>query len=108
MSSHFVDATVIPGSVKAQISLRIVPDQDLQTIIGSLTDFLTNTYAEFRSPNRLQVTVDHSADWWLGNLDDPWFKALEGAVREEWGEEPLRIREGGVSDVTHPCPRPFG
>lgn len=49
------------------------------------------------SPNRLQVSIDHTADWWLGNLDDPWFKALEGAIRDEWGVEPLRIREGGVS-----------
>lgn len=41
--------------------------------------------------------MDHTADWWLGVLDDPWFKALESAVQQEWGIEPLRIREGGVS-----------
>lgn len=40
--------------------------------------------------------MDHTADWWLGDLDDPWFKALENAVYNEWGIEPLRIREGGV------------
>jgi len=45
----------------------------------------------------LQVNVEHTADWWLGNLNDPWFKALESAVQEEWDVEPLRIREGGVS-----------
>lgn len=44
----------------------------------------------------MQVSVDHTADWWLGDLGDPWFKALENAVYEEWGTEPLRIREGGV------------
>ena len=49
------------------------------------------------SPNKLQISIDHTADWWLGNLDDPWFKALEGAIRDEWGVDPLRIREGGVS-----------
>lgn len=76
-----------------------MPDQDLQTIITSLTDCLNATYKALNSPNRLLVTVDHSADWWLGSLDDPWFKALESAVQEEWGEEPLRIREGGVSCV---------
>lgn len=54
------------------------------------------------SPNKLQVSIDHTADWWLGNLDDPWFKALEGAIRDEWGVEPLRIREGGVSSHLHP------
>lgn len=89
------NATVIPGSVKAQVSLRIVPDQDLQTIISTLTDYLKATYATFNSPNEIHVSVDHSADWWLGSLDDPWFRALESAVRDEWGVAPLRIREGG-------------
>ncbi|KAJ2935286.1 hypothetical protein H1R20_g1809, partial [Candolleomyces eurysporus] len=89
------NATVIPGSVKAQVSLRIVPDQDLQTIIKSLSDYLRTTYAGFKSPNQIQIAVDHSADWWLGSLDDTWFKALESAIQDEWGVEPLRIREGG-------------
>lgn len=37
------------------------------------------------------------ADWWLGRLDDEWFRFLEASVRGEWGVTPLRIREGGVS-----------
>lgn len=43
-----------------------------------------------------KISIDHTADWWLGNLDDPWFKALESAIQEEWDIDPLRIREGGV------------
>lgn len=35
----------------------------------------------------------------MGDLDDPWFHALENAVRDEWATEPLRIREGGVRNV---------
>ncbi|TFK40678.1 hypothetical protein BDQ12DRAFT_679847 [Crucibulum laeve] len=89
------NATVIPGTVRAQVSLRIVPDQDLDTIVKSLCDYLKISFNSFQSPNRLQVNVEHTADWWLGSLDDCWFKALESAVREEWGVEPLRIREGG-------------
>lgn len=42
-----------------------------------------------------KVTVDKAANWWLGNLEGPWFQALEKAVEEEWGARPLRIREGG-------------
>ncbi|KAF9454810.1 glutathione degradosome [Macrolepiota fuliginosa MF-IS2] len=87
--------TVIPSTVKAQISLRIVPDQDLDTIVHSLVDYLKTTFDEFGTPNKLQIDVEHTADWWLGELDDPYFKALENAVKEEWGVEPLRIREGG-------------
>ena len=103
---------MIPGTVKAQVSVRIVPDQDLQTIAKALCDHLKSTFQALLSPNKLQVRcsinrfrqnvhmkqvcIEHTADWWLGKLDDPWFRALEQAVRDEWSVEPLRIREGGV------------
>ncbi|KAF5315326.1 hypothetical protein D9619_006998 [Psilocybe cf. subviscida] len=89
------NSTVIPGRVDAQISLRVVPDQDLETIVQSLCDYLNQSFAGLQSSNSLEINVKHTADWWLGSLDDHWFKALEGAVQEEWGTEPLRIREGG-------------
>ena len=99
--------------MKAQVSLRIVPDQDLDTIVESLCDYLSASFDQLHSTNALRVciaeffvrkvlipnfkvNVEHTADWWLGRLDDRWFKALESAVQEEWGSEPLRIREGGV------------
>jgi len=40
--------------------------------------------------------VDHTADWWLGDLTHPWFLELERAIYDEWGAEPMRVREGGV------------
>ncbi|KAK7441816.1 hypothetical protein VKT23_016478 [Stygiomarasmius scandens] len=89
------NATVIPGTVKSQVSVRIVPDQDLNTIADSLCQFLRKSFEELQSPNKLQVQIVNTADWWIGQLDDPWFVALESAIREEWGVEPLRIREGG-------------
>lgn len=89
------DATIIPGTVKAQLSLRIVPDQDLDTIVKSLRDYIRTSFNLLQSTNSLQINIEHTADWWLGNLDDHWFKWMESAVQEEWGVEPLRIREGG-------------
>lgn len=89
------NSTVIPGKVTAKVSLRIVPDQDLQTIAQSLVDHLRGSFDKFRSPNQLSVSIDRTADWWLGNLDGPWFKALKAAVHDEWNVEPLLIREGG-------------
>jgi di- and tripeptidase len=90
------NATVIPGIVKAQVSLRIVPEQNLDTIAKALCNHFESSFQSFQSPNKLEVSIEHTADWWLGNLDDPWFRALESAVRDEWATEPLRIREGGV------------
>ncbi|KAG1749335.1 hypothetical protein EDB19DRAFT_1682039 [Suillus lakei] len=89
------NSTVIPGKVTAKVSLRIVPDQDLETIAQSLVDHLRGSFDKFRSPNQLSVSIDRTADWWLGNLDGPWFKALKTAVHDEWNIEPLLIREGG-------------
>ncbi|KAJ3769643.1 hypothetical protein FB446DRAFT_747087 [Lentinula raphanica] len=89
------NSTVIPGSVKSQISLRIVPDQQLEAIASSLSQFLLSSFDEFKSTNEMRVDINNHADWWIGELDHPWFKALESAIREEWGVEPLRIREGG-------------
>ncbi|KAH9924603.1 Zn-dependent exopeptidase [Epithele typhae] len=89
------NSTVISSKVRAHVSLRIVPDQDLATIAASLRQHFADEFKRMKSPNQLKVSIDHTADWWLGNLDDQWFRALEDAVRDEWEVEPLRIREGG-------------
>ncbi|EIW81236.1 glutathione degradosome [Coniophora puteana RWD-64-598 SS2] len=89
------NSTVIPSKVYAKVSLRLVPDQDIFTITKSLVEHLEQSFRQLQSPNQLKVTIDRTADWWIGDLNGPWFKALETAVRDEWGQEPLRIREGG-------------
>jgi len=53
---RLLDSTVIPGKVNAQISLRIVPDQDLETIIKSLQDYLESSFKQLNSPNTLKVS----------------------------------------------------
>ncbi|KIJ14910.1 hypothetical protein PAXINDRAFT_12180 [Paxillus involutus ATCC 200175] len=96
------NSTVIPGKVTTKLSLRIVPDQDIETLSQALIAHIKSSFNVLESPNKLSVSVDHTADWWLGDLEDPWFKALETALRDEWGVEPLRIREGG-SIPSVPC-----
>lgn len=76
--------------------MRIVPDQDLDTIVASLVDFCQETFAAQRSTNALDVKVTHAASWWLASLDNPYFRALEDAVQDVWGVAPLKIREGGT------------
>ncbi len=51
--------------------------------------------------------MDHTADWWLGDLTHPWFLELERAINDEWGAEPMRVREGGVRTfLSFAPPRP--
>ncbi|KAI0061595.1 Zn-dependent exopeptidase [Artomyces pyxidatus] len=87
--------TVIPATVTAQVSLRIVPDQSLDEVSAALLQYIKDSFAQLASPNELRVSVDHTADWWLGNLEHPWFKALARAIRDEWQKDPMCVREGG-------------
>ncbi|TDL23199.1 Zn-dependent exopeptidase [Rickenella mellea] len=114
LSIHSLDVsgpgneTVIPATVKAKVSLRIVPDQELDVIARSLCDHISDSFKSIKSPNKIKISIDHTADWWLGNLRDPWFKALESAVRDVWGVEPLRIREGGSIPSVPSLEKEFG
>ncbi|KAI0293587.1 Zn-dependent exopeptidase [Russula brevipes] len=87
--------TVIPASVTAQVSLRIVPDQVLESVCETLVQHLRASFDALNSSNTIKMTVDHTADWWLGDLTHPWFLELERAIHDEWGAEPMRVREGG-------------
>ncbi|KDQ11164.1 hypothetical protein BOTBODRAFT_35706 [Botryobasidium botryosum FD-172 SS1] len=100
--------TVIPGSVEAEVSIRIVPDQDLETIANGLRDHVRSTFDKFNSPNKLEVSIDSTADWWLGELDSKWFKYMEKAIQDEWGVQPLRIREGGSIPTIPLLEKEFG
>ena len=93
------NSTVIPSSVSAQVSLRLVPDQDLPSIEASLIDHVESTfdalYPTSTGRNQVSVHVDHRADWWLGSATSSYFQLLRQAVKEEWSAEPIVIREGG-------------
>ncbi|KAJ9476237.1 putative di- and tripeptidase DUG2 [Pseudozyma hubeiensis] len=96
------NSTVIPSSVSAQVSLRLVPDQDLATIEGSLLNHVNTTfdslYPTLARPmikNKVNLSVDHRADWWLGSDSSSYFQLLREAVKQEWTAEPISIREGG-------------
>ena len=89
-------SSIIAHSVEAALSMRIVPDQDVEEISALLRSGVERSFAELHSVNHLEVQVFNRADWWLGALDAPYMRALSDAVRDEWGATPLHIHEGGV------------
>ncbi|KAN0064507.1 hypothetical protein ACQY0O_002135 [Thecaphora frezii] len=100
------NSTVIPSTVSATVSLRLVPDQSLEEIEAALNSHVKATFAALSgqgsAANKVQLTVDHRADWWLGSESSRYFQHLQAAVREEWGldqqlqqQGPISIREGG-------------
>ena len=99
LTIHKIDTTgssqgsVIPHRALAVLSMRIVPDQNLEQIATDFTQTMHSRFAEFNSTNKLTVVIQQRSDWWLGDPENKGFKALEKAVAEEWGVEPLYIRE---------------
>ncbi|PWN19549.1 Zn-dependent exopeptidase [Microstroma glucosiphilum] len=114
------NATVIPAVVTAKVSLRLVPDQDLEVIKSSLVSFLNEQFDRLAGArpdaNRLQIDVHHVADWWLGSSTSPYTCALADSISQTWSSPcpgstaaagisspssssssvlPLQIREGG-------------
>lgn len=51
------DTTVIPARVRAKVSIRIVPEQDLDTIAKSLVEHVQDSFKELDSPNTLRVSL---------------------------------------------------
>lgn len=116
------NATIIPRSASAAISLRIVPDQQLGEVKEALTEYLTEQFKRFRSNNKLKITVDHEAEPWLGDPENEAFRTLEKAIMEEWsrdesiggdgkpgtGVKPLYIREGGSIPAARFLEKEFG
>ncbi|KAF8259857.1 hypothetical protein EI94DRAFT_959137 [Lactarius quietus] len=57
----------------------------------SLLDAVCASFDALCSAKSIKVTVEHTADWWLGDLTHPWFLELERAIRDERGSEPMRF-----------------
>ncbi|CAI2170153.1 187_t:CDS:10 [Funneliformis geosporum] len=89
------NVTVIPCKAKANVSMRIVPDQDINEIVKSFEDFIKKVFDELKTENKISVSINNLADWWLGDPENQYFKAAEQAIEQEYGIKPLYIREGG-------------
>ena len=100
--------TVIPQIVKATISMRIVPNQDLLKIKQSLIDTLNENFTKLSSSssssmdtttnsitgNKLSVEIFHQAEPWLGDHENKVYSILFKNLKNHWNQEPLFIREG--------------
>lgn len=88
--------TVIPQLVNATISMRIVPNQDLEIIKKSLIDSLIKNFKDLKSDNHLLIEIFHEAEPWLGDYQNKVYSILYNNIVKHWGQEPLFIREGGT------------
>ncbi|RKP34448.1 hypothetical protein BJ085DRAFT_21959 [Dimargaris cristalligena] len=96
--------SIIPHSAQASVSLRVVPNQAIDTVAAQFTEHVQRLFDQLfpglspasASGCRLNVTIRNTADWWLGDTTNAYFQAAEQAITNQWGTKPMYIREGGT------------
>ncbi|PNS14190.1 hypothetical protein CAC42_6703 [Sphaceloma murrayae] len=99
------NATIIPRTAKAALSIRLVPNQKADSVGNVLIKFLKDEFAKLESNNRLTVTIDHQAEPWLGDVHNEIFKTLEEAVMDVWSmtaDPQTRLTQSNALSITLP------
>ncbi|KAK1782323.1 hypothetical protein QBC45DRAFT_429994 [Copromyces sp. CBS 386.78] len=82
------DGSLISSHATANVSIRLVPGQEVEEVISKLKSFLKAEYEQFDSENTLTVRIDNKAEPWLGVPGNYIFRTLEEAVMRAWGSSP--------------------
>jgi di- and tripeptidase len=93
------DGSLVSSHASAAISLRLVPNQEVDDVIKSLTTFLSDAFATLDTHNRFSITIDNQADAWLGDPDNAIFCTLEEAIMEVWGPIGMGTRRSSVPSI---------
>jgi acetylornithine deacetylase/succinyl-diaminopimelate desuccinylase-like protein len=88
--------TVLPAVAMAKVSMRLVPDQDPDTIAG-----LFEEYVRKIAPKtvELKVTRMHGGKPWMASFDNKYIQAAGRAIERGFGRAPIFTREGGSIPV---------
>ncbi|KNC53093.1 WD repeat protein [Thecamonas trahens ATCC 50062] len=92
-------SSVIPRRATAKVSMRIVPDQSIDTMIARLQAHVDAVFGELNSTNSVAVKVVQAGKWWSADAESPLYGLAAEAVEEVWGAPPLFVREGGSIPV---------
>lgn len=92
------DGSLVSSHASAAISLRLVPNQEVEDVAISLEAFLHSRFSELDTHNHLSITIDNTADAWLGDPENEIFRTLEEAIMEVWGP----LGDSRRSSVTSP------
>ena len=87
--------SVIPKGCCANLSIRIVPDQEMEDVIEKVRTHIETLFGELGTRNELSVSVDQAGPWWLSDPQSDLFSVAADAVEGVWGVRPVFVREGG-------------
>lgn len=79
------DGSLVSSHASANISLRLVPGQEVDAVTAALTQFLEGEFKASESDNALSIRIDNKAEPWLGDPANEIFRTLERAVIRAWG-----------------------
>jgi len=88
--------TVIPAVAMAKVSMRLVPDQDPNTIAKLFEDYVRKVTPK---TVELKVTRMHGGKPWMAAFDNPFVRAAGRAIERGFGKAPVFNREGGSIPV---------
>jgi acetylornithine deacetylase/succinyl-diaminopimelate desuccinylase-like protein len=84
--------TVLPSKASAKISMRLVPNQDWETIATLFTSHM----ASIAPPSvQVKVTKHHGGQPYVTPRSHPGYKAAFKAMHAAWGIAPVMTRGGG-------------
>jgi acetylornithine deacetylase/succinyl-diaminopimelate desuccinylase-like protein len=88
--------TVIPALSMAKVSMRLVPNQNPDTIAK-----LFEAYVKKIAPStvELKLTRLHGGKPWMADFDSPYIRAAGRAIEKGFGKAPVFTREGGSIPV---------
>ena len=88
--------TVIPAEAHAKLSMRLVPNQNWQTI----TELVANHLKALAPPGvKISITTMHGGCSYLSRIHSPAIQAAQAALTEGFTTPAVLIREGGSIPV---------
>ena len=88
--------TVIPAVAMAKVSMRLVPDQEPDTIARLFEEHIRKVTPK---TVELKVTRMHGGKPWMAAFDNPFVRAAGRAIERGFGKAPVFNREGGSIPV---------
>lgn len=88
--------TVLPAVAMAKISMRLVPNQNPDTIADQFEAFVRKL-----APKTVELTFTrmHGGKPWMTAYDSPYVQAAGRAIEKGFGKRPVFTREGGSIPV---------
>jgi acetylornithine deacetylase/succinyl-diaminopimelate desuccinylase-like protein len=88
--------TVLPAVAMAKVSMRLVPNQNPDTIAKLFEDYVRKITPK---TVELNITRMHGGKPWMTAYDNPFVQAAGRAIERGFGRKPVFTREGGSIPV---------